>query len=227
MNTLLKKTAKAVLPTRMLVAIVSKRWWDFNRQFLTEHGLLDIARKFVSRYGTTVLHGPFQGLKYSEQCALTRYSTINLLGSYEMELHPWFNALKPGMYERFVDIGASEGYYAVGMALRATTPVDAYETEARSRAFCREMAELNGVAHLVNVHSWCDHKDLHKLTGRRCLILSDCEGYEVNLFTTEVIQSLRSSDLIIELHEGANESSWFPTDATRAVLESRFAATHD
>jgi hypothetical protein len=226
-NPFLKTTAKTLLPKRVLVAIASRRWWNSNRQFLVEHGLLDVCQRFVSRYGTTVLHGPFKGLKYPEECALTRYSTLNLLGSYEMELHPWLSELKPNQYERLVDIGASEGYYAVGMALRTGTPVDAYETESRSRCFCREMARLNGVSHLVSVRSWCNRKALRRLAGRRCLVISDCEGYEVMLFTRDVVQALRKSDIIIELHEGNNRSSLFPTDAARSVLESRFAGTHE
>lgn len=72
MNRLLRETAKAVLPTRVLVTVVSKRWWDYNARFIEERGILDISRRFVARYGTTVLHGQFQGLKYPELCALTR-----------------------------------------------------------------------------------------------------------------------------------------------------------
>jgi hypothetical protein len=223
----LKRMAKAVLPTRVLVAIASRRWWKSNRQSVTRSGLLDISRRFVFRHGTTVLHGPFKGLQYPEECARARYTSPNLLGTYEMELHPWFEGLGPNKYERLVDIGASEGYYAVGMALRAATPVDVYETEARSRAFCREMAKLNGVSHLVNVRSWCDRKTLRKLAGRRCLVVSDCEGYEVPLFTQDVVLALARSDLIIELHEGHNQGSLFPTDSARTTLESRFACTHE
>jgi hypothetical protein len=227
MSPLLKGAAKAVLPNRVLVAFASRRWWNSVRQDLAESGLLDISRRFVSRYGTTVLHGPFEGLRYPEDCALTRYSTPNLLGSYEMELHPWLHELKQDKYEHLVDVGASEGYYAVGMALRATTPVDAYETEAHSRNFCREMAKLNGVSHLVKVRSWCSRRDLRKLAGRRCLLVSDCEGYEVHLFSPDVVQALAKSDLIIELHAGSNKSSLFSTEATRAILESRFAGSHE
>ncbi len=54
-----------------------------------------------------------------------------------------------------------------------------------------------------------------KLAGTRCLILSDCEGYETELFTPEVVEALRTSDLIIELHGDA-----------RAMLEPRFKHTH-
>ena len=227
MNDTLKKVAKAVLPQRVVAAIVSKRWWDYNGRVMADRGVLDIAKRFVTRHGTTVLHGPFQGLQYPMECALTRYSTITLLGSYEMELHPWLYDVTPGKYERILDIGAAEGYYAVGLALRTKTPVDAYETEARSRQFCREMASLNGVSKLVSIHSWCGPGTLLKLTDRRCLIFSDCEGYEVELFKPEVIQALAKSDCIIEIHEGANGSYWYPTEATRKTLEERFAPTHD
>jgi hypothetical protein len=226
-NETLKKVAKALLPQRVVAGIVSRRWWDYNGRVMEDRGVLDIARRFVALHGTTVLHGPFQGLEYPRECALTRYSTINLLGSYEMELHPWLYDVTPGKYERILDIGAAEGYYAVGMALRTKTPVDAYETEARSRQFCREMASLNGVSELVSINSWCSPSTLRKLDRSRCLVFSDCEGYEVELFTPEVVQALAQSDCIIEIHEGANGSFWYPTDATRKVLEERFAPTHD
>jgi hypothetical protein len=226
-NTAFKKVVKALVPQRFIAPLVSKRWWDYNQRVMAERGVLDIVRRFVARHGTTVLHGPFQGLRYPKECALTRYSTINLLGSYEMELHPWLYEVTPGKYERILDIGAAEGYYAVGMALRARTPVDAYETDRRSRNYCREMARLNGVSPLVSVHTWCSPRSLRKVENQRCLVFSDCEGYEVDLFTPDVVRALAKSDCIIEIHEGANGSFWFPTAATRELLEQRFAATHD
>jgi hypothetical protein len=36
--------------------------------------------------------------------------------------------------------------------------------------------------------------------GERSLIVSDCEGYERHLFTSETVSSLKHCDLIIELH---------------------------
>lgn len=227
MNPFLKRTAKAVLPTRVLVGLASRRWWKSNCRSMAQSGMREISQRFVNHYGTTVLHGPFQGLKYPQRCALAHSSIANLLGSYEMELHPWLDRLRPNEYERVINIGASEGYYAVGMALRTVAPVEAYETEPQSRRFCREMAKLNGVAHLVKVRSWCDRNTLRKLAGRRCLIVSDCEGYELELFVPEVIEALVASDLIIELHEKSNKGSLFPSDATRSTLEHRFVRTHD
>ena len=180
-----------------------------------------MSRKFVIRCGATVLSGPFKGMKYTQHSAISHYSTPNLLGTYEMELHPYFEALSPKSYERLVDIGSAEGYYAVGMAMRTQTPVDAFEVEQHSRKACREMAELNGVSQLVHIHSWCSPSSLLKLAGKRCFVLSDCEGYELSLFTPEVIRSLAKSDLIVELHDGTS-----PSGTTRTILQSRFVDTH-
>jgi hypothetical protein len=227
MNKVLKKTAIAILPTRVVVGLASRRWWKSNSRAVVQSGMREIVQRFVRRYGTTVLHGPFAGLRYPERCAVERYSIPNLLGSYEMELHPWLEQFWSNKHDRIINIGSSEGYYAVGAALRTSTPVDAYETEPSSRRFCREMAELNGVSRLVKVRSWCDRSTLRKLARRRCLIISDCEGFELWLFVPEVIEALVASDLIIELHQGNNSGSLFPSETTRSILEDRFARTHN
>lgn len=223
MHSVIKKMAWTFLPRRTHAALLSRKWWDYNRVFLAEQGITPIVHRFVERHGTTVLHGPFEGLKYPLECAMTRYSTVNLMGTYEMELHPWFYDLSPGKYEQIIDIGASEGYYAVGMALRSRTQVTAYDTAGISREYCRQMATLNGVADLVNIRSWCTQQDLKRLRGKRCLVLSDCEGYEVELFSEPVIQALKNSDVIIELHENTIQGAGAKVcDA----LSTRFSATH-
>lgn len=218
----LSRIGKNILPPRFVASVSSRRWWKHNLESCRSNGILEICRAFVLRYGTTVLNGPFKGLKYTRDGALTHYSTPALLGTYEMELHPWLERLRLNAYERILDIGAAEGYYAVGMAMRAKTPVDAYEPEPNCRRSCREMAELNGVSHLVRIHPWCDRRRLLRMAGVRCFIVSDCEGYEVSLFTPEVAHALAKSDLIIELHDGSH-----PPGTTRAIMESRLVSTHN
>jgi ribosomal protein L11 methylase PrmA len=118
-----------------------------------------------------------------------------------MELHPWFYEMEPHKYDRIIDIGAAEGYYAVGMALRTGSKVDAYEAAPVARRICRSIAKLNALTDQVRVHSYCSQKDLLKLDGLRCFVLSDCEGFEVSLFSEDVIRALACSDLIVELHD--------------------------
>jgi hypothetical protein len=108
------------------------------------------------------------------------------------------------------------------MALRTGSKVDAYEAAPVARRICRSIAKLNALTDQVRVHSYCSQKDLLKLDGLRCFVLSDCEGFEVSLFSEDVIRALACSDLIVELHDQAH-SEW----TALQVLEPRLKATHN
>ena len=217
----LKRSIKKVLPPRILARISANRWWKFSWKAHKSSGRLDVCRKVISKNGIVVRFGPFAGLKLPPKCILASGNCCTLVGTYEMELHPWFQQLDFTQYERLLDIGAAEGYYAVGMALRAGSPVDAFDTASVARRLCRSTAKLNRVAHLVRIHSFCSPQALLQLAGLRCFILSDCEGYEAILFSEDVINALANSDLIVELHDGAA-----PAGTTRELLRERFKTTH-
>jgi hypothetical protein len=132
-----------------------------------------------------------------------------------MELHPIIAALDH-TYDAVTDIGAAEGYYAVGLAMRLQIPVRAFETDGRERTLMREMASLNGVGKHVIACGFCGRDHLKSLAGRRSLVLSDCEGYERVLFDGETIPCLARADLIIETHG----------DRTEELLTARFRESH-
>ncbi len=217
----LKRTIKKLLPIKLVAYIQAVRWWRAVERVHRRTGIRDFCSQVVASYGTTVQYGPFKGMKFTHEGLMTACNTSALLGTYEREIHPWLLALRPGEYERALDIGAAEGYYAVGIALRTGTRVDAYDTAPVARRLCKAMAKLNGVSGLVQTHAFCSPEDLRHLGGQRCLILSDCEGFEVKLFPDDVVQALTNCDLIIELHDGTS-----PPGTTRELLRSRFAATH-
>jgi precorrin-6B methylase 2 len=138
-----------------------------------------------------------------------------------MELHHVFEECMPNQYSLVVDIGAAEGYYAVGLARRIKCPVVAYDTEYRERKYCREMAAENGVSELVQVRSWCSPDNLRALAdGRRLLVVCDCEGGEFELLTEDAVKSLSRSDLLVELHDVAGVD-------VKAAMLSRLAQTHN
>lgn len=217
----LKRSLKKVLPARVVARISADRWWKFLWKAGEGSGLHKICRKLISANGVVVRWGPFAGLKLPPRAILASSNCAALVGTYEMELHPWLESLGPGKYDRLLDIGSAEGYYAIGMALRTESQVDAFDTASVARGLCRETATLNDVSHLVRVHSFCSRRVLLGLAGLRCFILSDCEGYETRLFSEEVIDALSRSDFVIELHDGAA-----PAGTTRELLKTRFRATH-
>jgi ribosomal protein L11 methylase PrmA len=161
------------------------------------------------------LYGPFAGLQYPFDSISTRHSVPMLVGSYERELHEVIAACLKREYDQVIDIGSAEGYYAVGFALKGRAPVVAYETDGRELSRCKEMARINHVEDRLTFRSWCSPGKLKDAAVGRCLIISDCEGFEKELFTEDVARSLLSCDVLIELHDDAFE-----------ILMERFSKTH-
>jgi hypothetical protein len=220
-NPRLKSAAQFLLPDWVFSTVQSIRSRNYQRQLLREWGVEQATREMIGAYGLTVLRGPFQGMRYPRPSLASRDGIPILFATYEMELHPVIEEVASKKYDRIIDIGCAEGYYAVGFALRTGTPVYAFDCEPRERFFLRQMARLNGVAGQVHARSWCNASTLNNLVARRrCLVMADCEGYEYQLFQGKTIAALADSDLIMELHELESDA-----DASGIMIE-RFRPTH-
>lgn len=181
--------------------------------------------RFAAKCGTafaalTVLNGPFKGMRYPALRSAGSTVYPKLLGSYERELHGVVEAAVGRGYDAVVDVGCAEGYYAVGLGMRRPgARVFAYDTDPGALALCREMAALNGVR--VETGEFCDAEYLTGLDlGRRALVVSDCEGYETQLFSRETVARLRRHDFLVETHD------FIDLEATQRVLAA-FEPTHD
>lgn len=179
--------------------------------------------KILHKYFSTnmVLSGPFQGLEYPSFKSNGSPLLPKLIGSYEAELHQEiFRALDAG-YTEIIDIGCAEGYYAIGFAMRnPQANVFAFDTSAEAQALCKAMAFTNGVESKVKVEGFCSKEDLTKIPVRKkALIISDCEGYELDIFTKDMIFVLRDHDFLIETHDCYN-----PNNSNE--LKNRFEKTH-
>jgi predicted RNA methylase len=216
MKAVFARIIKFVLPARHWTYLQSVRARNHQLRWLKKHGVLDIAKHFSDSNGSTVLHGPFAGMKYPVESILSRHSVPMLLGSYERELHEIIDASLCCKYKLVIDVGGAEGYYAVGFALKGKSPVVTFDADARELELCKEMARLNKVEDAITARHWCSPEALRELTaGARCFILSDCEGYETELFDEATVEALRRSDVLIEIHG----------DAYEPLLE-RFSKTH-
>lgn len=169
-----------------------------------------------------VRHGPFAGLRYPLLQSVGSSLFPKLLGSYEAELHPWIAEICAGDYSEIVDVGCAEGYYAIGLARRLPDArVFAYDTEPRAQELCLAAAQLNGVADRVSVRGTFAASDLASLpVRRRGLIVCDCEGAELDLFTADTVPHCAGWDLLVETHDFMDL-----TGSTR--LLARFAGSHD
>lgn len=224
MKKIAKSLAQRFLPNSLFTRLHSMHSRNHQVKYLKSIGALSLSKKFVAANGSKVLNGPFKGMAYAEGALQDRLVISHLLGSYEEELHPIFSNLDAA-FELFVDVGAAEGYYAVGLALvTAGSPVYAFETDPRERAHVEQMAALNGVSDRVVVRSWCSADALASLVdGKRGFVLSDCEGFEFDLFTPEVVTALRHSDVVVEIHERKPDVSM---TEMHQLVKQRFQETH-
>ena len=150
-----------------------------------------------------VLHGPFKGLKYPSLDSAGSSFSPKLLGSYEKELHDVIERICGHHYEVIVNIGAAEGYYAVGLARRLPqTRIYAFDMAEEARRLCKEMCVANNVNDNVIVESECTPSVLAELvSGKNALVICDCEGCESIIFTPDILSALRGSDVLVETHD--------------------------
>jgi hypothetical protein len=170
----------------------------------------------------SVKNGVFTGMKYPETKAVGSVLFPKLIGSYEREIQPIIEKVCQSPYTEIVDIGCAEGYYAIGLAMRIPTArIYAYDTNSEAIRLCKQMALANGVSERLFTGSFCDAKTLMSLplTGK-ALIISDCEGYEKELFTRESASFLASHDVLIEVHD-------FMDIEISRHLRNVFESTHD
>jgi ribosomal protein L11 methylase PrmA len=143
-----------------------------------------------------------------------------LLGTYEMELHPWIRAILPQAPTQVVDIGSQFGFYAVGFARSLPgARVVAFDPDPWAREATREMARVNDVTS-VDVQEFCTPRWLEGNLLPGALVFSDCEGFERELFCSTPIRALRHSTAIIELHENL-------APEITASMRAMFSRTHD
>ena len=148
-----------------------------------------------------VLNGLFKGMQYVNFNSVCSAIYPKLLGSYEKELHDDLSALISKKPSLVIDIGCAEGYYAVGLArLLPDSQIVAADISPIARNLCASLAKYNNCNN-VSVTGAIDSNTLLGYNLDNALIICDCEGYEKQLFTSEIIPHLKNTCLIIETHD--------------------------
>lgn len=182
-------------------------------------GLDRIQAIYAARYGMIIQGGPFKMMKYIGQPAGS-VGPAKLIGSYEMELHDVLNAAIAAQPPVVVDVGAAEGYYAVGLAKALPhAQVYAFDTDPKARELCLSMACINGVAHRVHVKGRCEPCSLSELLIPGAFLMCDCEGYEAELLNPAEAKNLLSTNIVVELHEQTRPG-------ITSLIAKRFSRSH-
>jgi hypothetical protein len=146
------------------------------------------------------------------------------LGTYEKELWDEIEATIAAAPSRILNIGAGEGFYAAGLAVRCpNATVEAYE--AGRTGPLRKLLKLNRLDSRVSIHGRCDVPDLIKAFAtrsakdQRTLVVMDIEGGEFELLDPHEISELANCIILVEVH------NFIRADLQKTLID-RFSASH-
>jgi hypothetical protein len=195
---------------------------EFSGTSLTHLDLESVLAQINQILQGCVKFGPFTGMKYvSESIESAHYP--KLLGTYELELHSVITELCNTNFDTIVNVGAGEGYYSTGFALKnQKAQIIAFEPRPQGRELLEEMAQLNEISNRLNIYGLCDAPALEaslKNQGKS-LVFMDCEGGEAILLDPRICPSLKTATIVVELHP-------FHVPGVGEAIISRFESTHN
>jgi len=183
------------------------------------------AQRIVSHYTEKVRSqgvikfGPFAGVPATEDCL--QHCWMRLLGIYEFYLHDCIERAIGFNPKIIVDVGASSGYYSIGMASRLPRARHvAFEMQQSERdSFSRTASKISVP---IDLRAECRPDDLIQIAeeNRRGFLIMDCEGAERELLGDAVWNGLRDWMVLLEVHD------YQAPGAGEEILQ-RFSASHD
>lgn len=210
---------------KLLHKFINKAGYSLNKISLppNEEEIIERGKSIIQNISPEfqVLNGPFKGLKYPSLNITEATLVPKIVGSYEAHLHPLIEKIIQTPYTDIIDVGCAEGYYAVGFAMKMPkATIHCFDINEKDLDFCQKMAHHNNLNN-ITFNQLCSPEKLISFPFRgRGLIFCDCEGYELDLFTEEVINNLINVDVLVELHDVLNP-------IISSEILTRFQHTHN
>lgn len=183
-----------------------------------------IFRQLTAGQSIAVQSGPFAGMALGPHAEHMSACLARWLGIYEHPLHGHIEMAIAKNYDTLINIGAGEGYYAIGMARRCPSlQVIAADTNPDMQNACTNLAALNAVSDRISIHGQLTPTDLAQHIKGKTLIICDIEGAEKELLDIATCPALLNCDLIIEMHD-----VYVPGISAQltAMFEKTHAVTH-
>ena len=163
-----------------------------------------VLNKIILEHGHQVAYGTFKGMKLSKNTYWSKNDIItHILGVYEKHvLKKIIEFSKKGNYP-FIDIGAADGYFAIGMAFSETfKKISAFEIDEEGRWSLNRNIQNNLCKDKVVVDIEANFETLKDIVDKNksAVILIDIEGSEFDLLDDNLLQLLSNCYIVCELH---------------------------
>jgi len=184
----------------------------FNKDILYnnlfEKKKYELSLSLYKKHNNLVIYGPYRGMFFSEN---NHWGIGDLgpkiIGLYEFEVQNKLLELVTNFeIENFVNIGAAEGYHAIGIAKKTRIQnFVLFEIDKKGQEILKENILKNELKKNITIENEANLNaiyELHKkLDFSKTLFLIDIEGSELELFNDEILELLKNSFLIIENHK--------------------------
>jgi predicted RNA methylase len=191
-----------------IAASLAKNHPELTKLFI-EKRRHQITNYFLNLFNFEVRYGKLQGVKISNISNWSHSDKAGMLfGLYELEVVELVARLS-SKYSHFIDIGAGEGFYAVGFARNHFEKVIAFEMNEKGRSIIREVASQNNVLEKIQIFGAAErqfYKKLGYLDPSDAIILMDIEGFEFEIIDSDFFAHFQNSDIIVEVHDFMVES---------------------
>ena len=192
------------VPKRIIRPLVDLAYPYIHKRILHLHRI-QIAKDLFNNYGGSIAYGPFKGLEMvTDVKSVSPDFPSMYFGIYEQEV---LNTLqdRPEKYDNFINLGAGDGYYALGVLFNGLFKASiAFEESLPRQKIIYELAEANNLRQRITVLGRADYFSIQKLPSdllAKSMFLVDIEGGEFDVFNPETIELLKDSIVIVELHD--------------------------
>ena len=200
----IKKSHKIYKKYGLVDLIVKIILFIFKKPDEIQKAQINVWNKLSSMYGSTVQYGPFKDMKIGKMKSweLEHGLITKILGTYEEQI---LNILIKFSKKNntFIDIGAADGFYVVGMAFKKIFKnIYAFEVNSKSREVIKLNHKLNNCKQNIKIKGEAKYLSLKRIINKKkkCTILIDIEGAEFDLLSIKVLKLLKDCHIVCELH---------------------------
>ncbi len=157
----------------------------------------------LKKHGKVVAYGPFANMTVNSQTWGDYDINAKILGTYESHVIAELDAISQENHGPFIDIGAADGFFAIGAVLSGITKESyAFEIDASSRRSIANNAFDNNVSGKIHIREVANTHTISDVLKkeRKAKILIDIEGSEYDLLDFDFLDEISKCDVIVELH---------------------------
>lgn len=194
-------------PIRLFKLVMDNIKYRFTYRYYIYKRRLLISNELNKVFNGTVKYGKFKGFILGSGYNWGKADLAGmLLGIYEIEILESL-ILASKNKKILIDIGAADGYFAIGgLVSNLFIKTICYEISPQSRINLDTNAKINGVRDKIEIFGEGKSDFYNQIIDlgielSQCVILCDIEGGEFSLFSDVVLNELKDSIIIIEIHD--------------------------